>query len=689
MIASQGWCKLFEVVYSSAIAARASLLVFFLSDRRPLLVGFLFFAFGYIRLIREEMAPVSLPPGFRFHPTDEELVAYYLKRKINGRKIDLEIIPEVDLYKCEPWDLPEKSFLPGKDLEWYFFSPRDRKYPNGSRTNRATQAGYWKATGKDRRVSSQMRPVGMKKTLVYYRGRAPHGSRTDWVMHEYRLDEKECEIQSGLQDAYALCRVFKKSGVGPKIMEPYGATRFEESSKWVTEESPSAMEFSSGGEDFGRSSGNLFTSTERCASNMIHGGSFNNIAQRSDGKWMQYLTEEALSSTEPQFPDHSGSFAYPPSKVDIALECARLQHRLALPPLQVEDFPRFDFPEMKLETTGLSGDINVHETDIIQEILSVACASQELINLPSSIYQHNNNNTWAAINHPLTDDIWRSTEKALRAEEDPGRFIDISDLEEEFKGEKIVENLRGVRMSDTNYTGKGSFEEEPKTVLIESISDFPGRVETVLLKGGTNQHEISFSNFNEVGSKSNSLDYPLGFINEDPDGVFHEIYDEVQVNHGLFISSRPSSETFFHRMEPSTTVSVHLNRTVSYDFVLPKLEMPTKDRGRSTSFLGKLKAFAGDKMMGTIHNSMNSWRSWFINERALSSTSTFGVLSVLLTSDIDLAEASDGCRSMTERREEERDMRNSISDVFSNSKWPFLTAALALYAFGVSSYTCY
>lgn len=52
------------------------------------------------------MAPVSLPPGFRFHPTDEELVAYYLKRKINGKKIELEIIPEVDLYKCEPWDLP-------------------------------------------------------------------------------------------------------------------------------------------------------------------------------------------------------------------------------------------------------------------------------------------------------------------------------------------------------------------------------------------------------------------------------------------------------------------------------------------------------------------------------------------------------------------------------------------------------
>ncbi|GAA0174193.1 hypothetical protein LIER_27635 [Lithospermum erythrorhizon] len=152
------------------------------------------------------MTPQGLPPGFRFRPTDEELVNYYLKRKVNGQDIDLDIIPEVDLYKCEPWQLAEKSCLASRDPEWYFFGPRDRKYPNGVRTNGATRGGYWKSTGKDRRVTSQGRSIGMKKTLVYYKGRAPQGIRKDWVMHEYRLDDHECENETsiGLQCVQAM-----------------------------------------------------------------------------------------------------------------------------------------------------------------------------------------------------------------------------------------------------------------------------------------------------------------------------------------------------------------------------------------------------------------------------------------------------------------------------------------------------
>ncbi|OMO77232.1 No apical meristem (NAM) protein [Corchorus capsularis] len=106
--------------------------------------------------------------------------------------------------------LTEKSFLPKRDLEWFFFCPRDRKYPNGSRTNRATKAGYWKATGKDRKVVCQSAVTGYRKTLVFYRGRAPLGDRTDWVMHEYRLSDEPSPGSSN-QVAFALCRVVKRN----------------------------------------------------------------------------------------------------------------------------------------------------------------------------------------------------------------------------------------------------------------------------------------------------------------------------------------------------------------------------------------------------------------------------------------------------------------------------------------------
>lgn len=74
------------------------------------------------------------------------------------------------------------------EKEWYFFSPRDRKYPNGSRPNRMAGSGYWKATGTDKVImGSGKNKLGIKKALVFYVGKAPKGSKTNWIMHEYRL----------------------------------------------------------------------------------------------------------------------------------------------------------------------------------------------------------------------------------------------------------------------------------------------------------------------------------------------------------------------------------------------------------------------------------------------------------------------------------------------------------------------
>ncbi|RDX60730.1 NAC transcription factor 47, partial [Mucuna pruriens] len=70
----------------------------------------------------------NLPPGFRFHPTDEELILHYLSKKVASIPLPVSIIAEVDIYKLDPWDLPAKATFGEK--EWYFFSPRDRKYPN-------------------------------------------------------------------------------------------------------------------------------------------------------------------------------------------------------------------------------------------------------------------------------------------------------------------------------------------------------------------------------------------------------------------------------------------------------------------------------------------------------------------------------------------------------------------------------
>ncbi|KAH0658350.1 hypothetical protein KY289_027098 [Solanum tuberosum] len=130
-----------------------------------------------------------VPPGFRFHPTDEELVDYYLRKKITSRRIDLDVIKDIDLYKIEPWDLQELCRMGTEEQsDWYFFSHKDKKYPTGTRTNRATAAGFWKATGRDKAIYSKHDLIGMRKTLVYYKGRAPNGQKSDFIMHEYRLE---------------------------------------------------------------------------------------------------------------------------------------------------------------------------------------------------------------------------------------------------------------------------------------------------------------------------------------------------------------------------------------------------------------------------------------------------------------------------------------------------------------------
>ncbi|KAI3446813.1 hypothetical protein Pfo_003478 [Paulownia fortunei] len=160
----------------------------------------------------DDLAAVELPPGFRFHPTDEEIIMHYLLKKVMDRRFAARAIAEADLNKCEPWDLPKKAKM--GENEWFFFFQRDRKYPTGTRTNRATESGYWKATGKDKEIyKGRNCLVGMKKTLVFYKGRAPKGEKTNWVMHEYRLEGNfsNYNFSRAAKEEHVVCRVFHKN----------------------------------------------------------------------------------------------------------------------------------------------------------------------------------------------------------------------------------------------------------------------------------------------------------------------------------------------------------------------------------------------------------------------------------------------------------------------------------------------
>ncbi|KAL0362115.1 UNVERIFIED_CONTAM: Transcription factor JUNGBRUNNEN 1 [Sesamum calycinum] len=135
----------------------------------------------------------SVLPGFRFHPTDEELVGFYLQRKVQGKSISLDLIKHLDIYKYDPWDLP--------------------------------RSGFWKATGIDKPIHSASTSnnnkcciIGLKKSLVYYRGNAGKGTKTDWMMHEFRLPPAPTHVDSSSSDhhhqeaeVWTLCRIVRRN----------------------------------------------------------------------------------------------------------------------------------------------------------------------------------------------------------------------------------------------------------------------------------------------------------------------------------------------------------------------------------------------------------------------------------------------------------------------------------------------
>ncbi|KAJ6302970.1 hypothetical protein OIU77_016957 [Salix suchowensis] len=264
----------------------------------------------------------SLPPGYRFCPHDHELVMYYLDKKVKGLPLPMNRIVNVDIYQFDPEFLSARYDNHGEKA-WYFFTPRSRKYRNGTRPNRAAGGGYWKATGADKavkyeknvigadnKIKIQKITVGQRKALVYYNGKAPKGEKTNWIMHEFRLDDPPLHVRNNRDDMRlddcVLCMIYKKRG---KRTNADTTVRVQQSN----EENSSLMTIEGNDEDFINEHGydpNRLSAIEASFAGEIHG----TITPLENS--FPVLEELSQQQTDPSgFPDASNLYTLQASPI--------------------------------------------------------------------------------------------------------------------------------------------------------------------------------------------------------------------------------------------------------------------------------------------------------------------------------------------------------------------------------------
>ncbi|PON52215.1 NAC domain containing protein [Parasponia andersonii] len=151
-----------------------------------------------------------LPLGYRFCPTDEELITYYLAKKV-FKQPDMppNNIQEVNLYDYSPQELHEIYGAPN-DNELYVWTQRKPRYPNGVKTSRTARKGFWKATMTEKKIMDENGYIiGYKNALEFREGK---GKKTIWLMYEY-IATQNCasdnpQVNPKKIDEWVLCKVY-------------------------------------------------------------------------------------------------------------------------------------------------------------------------------------------------------------------------------------------------------------------------------------------------------------------------------------------------------------------------------------------------------------------------------------------------------------------------------------------------
>ncbi|KAK2443771.1 NAC domain-containing protein [Trifolium repens] len=159
----------------------------------------------------------KLAVGFRFDPTDDILVNFYLKLKVHNQSLPLHGIQEFDVFQTEPWMLPydRNSF---KDKKYYFFDIRNRRFLNMD--TRVAGNGEWRTVEKNKQFALPSNYfIGRKNTLVYWRIQGNEVVKTQWMMHEFRISTIFHQIKVTTLGAYRIFKM-KVAKVEKKVNTP-------------------------------------------------------------------------------------------------------------------------------------------------------------------------------------------------------------------------------------------------------------------------------------------------------------------------------------------------------------------------------------------------------------------------------------------------------------------------------------
>ena len=123
---------------------------------------------------------IKMPIGYRFRPTDEELVVHYLKKKALNLPLPASVIPEFDVFQTDPWSLPGDV----KEKRYFFSSRYGNDSNNKKRKRVVAGSGYWKPIGKEKPIlaSGTNQVVGMRQALIFCERKPCTDTKPRWLL---------------------------------------------------------------------------------------------------------------------------------------------------------------------------------------------------------------------------------------------------------------------------------------------------------------------------------------------------------------------------------------------------------------------------------------------------------------------------------------------------------------------------